>query len=100
MLGTPQTSAGENPCTPLGWGNAPKLTPMGDTPISVNLEASPRPKGVQGSSPGGVWGAPNLFLITLLAAAGGEEKRCFGDTPNPTRGGPLDLLGTGRRPLS
>src|SRR5436853_5803804 len=39
-LGTPQTPAGEDPCISLGKGFALKLTPMGDTPIGVNISGS------------------------------------------------------------
>src|SRR5881394_1791290 len=78
-LGTPQTPAGEDPCTPLGNGFALKLTPMGVSPRGVNLSGS------KGRCPLD----PLLFLAwSRRLQARKRKKEVFGDTPNPGRGTP------------
>src|SRR5437763_14140850 len=78
-LGTPQTPAG-GPLHPLGRGIALELTPLGVSPIGVNLSGVPR-----GSRPlAGYKGCPleiSLFLSRAAAGGAGEEKKALWEDP-------------------
>src|SRR5436309_1914358 len=61
------------------------LPSRGEAAIGVNLRACPRPMGVQGGSPVGVWGVPNNLFSPAPAGGWRERGEKWGD-PTPPKG--------------